>query len=530
MKPLKWVKLSWIYLLLSTAIILSLPLSASAAAKSGGTLKIAVYADATSLDPGGANDSGSQKAYNLIFDCLLTFDQNLQVIPHVATAFTSSQESKVWTFTIRKGIKFHDGSELTAEDVAFSFQRILAAPEAESQKRSSLAMIDTIETNGDQVIFKLKYAFAPFPGTTALVQIVPKKIAKAVGNKDFTVRPVGSGPFKLVEWVRDDHITLARNDQYWLKKPHLEKVILRPIPEGTVRAMSLMTGEVDVVGQVSNETVPKLKKAKKVELFSVPGVNYYWLGFRQYGPPYNNLKFRKMVYHAIDMDLAIQTVFSHGNGTRAYGVVPPQIWPDDREYLKAHSIKQDKQMAAKLFKELIAEGVMQKDTEVLVAMLKDPERIKLAEILVTNLKEIGVNAVLQINETGAYIQSLVKGKKPMIYALGTTPKYLDPDASFSWLFMTGPEGSTHGAKILGLADLVPRINDSVLKARTLADDFARSELYISLQRYVLIDQVYHIPAFHKNIVIGKRQNVHDLHPAPNNLLWIVTPFSNVWVD
>jgi peptide/nickel transport system substrate-binding protein len=529
MKATIWAKKGWICLLLSMAITLSLPVPASAA-KPGGTLKVAIYADATTLDPGGANDSASQKAYNLIFDCLLTFNKEMQVIPHVATAFVPSKKNKVWTFTIRKGIKFHDGSELTADDVAFSFQRILDAPEAESQKRSSLAMIDNISTKGDQVIFNLKYPFAPFPGTTALVQIVPKKTAKAVGNKEFAVRPIGSGPFKLQEWIRDDHITLIRNDEYWLKKPNLEKVILRPIPEGTVRAMSLLTGEVDVVGQVSNETVGKLESAKNVHLLSTPGVNYYWLGFRQYGPPYNNLKFRKMVYHSIDMDQAIKTVFSRGNGTRAYSAVPPQIWPDDRQYLKAHSIKQDKLKAKQLFKELIAEGVMQKDTKVLVAMLKDPERIKLAEILVTNLKEIGVNAVLQIKETGAYIRSLAKGKEPMIYALGTTPKYLDPDASFSWLFMTGPEGSTHGAKILGLADLVPRINESILKARTLEDNAQRSKLYLDLQRYVLLEQIYHIPAFHKNIVMGKRKNVHDLHPAPNSLLWIVTHFSNVWVD
>jgi peptide/nickel transport system substrate-binding protein len=376
----------------------------------------------------------------------------------------------------------------------------------------------------------LKYPFAPFPGTTAQVQIVPKKIAKAVGNKSYANHPIGSGPFKFVEWVRDDHITLVRNEQYWLKMPNLEKVILRPIPEGTVRAMSLMTGEVDMVGQVSNETVPKLQKAKGVELLSTPGLNYYWLGFRQYGPPYNNLKFRKMVYHAIDMDRAIQTIFSHGNGVRAYGSVPPQIWPDDNAYLKTQAIRQDKQKAEKLFDELVAEGIMKRDTKVLVSMLKDPERIKLAEILVTNLKEIGVNAELKINETGAYIQSLVKGTEPMIYALGTTPKYLDPDAVFSWLFLSGPEGSTHGAKILGLRETDPTINDAIYQARVLSDQSERSKLYVDVLRYIFTEKLYHIPAFHKNIVVGKRERVHDLYPAPNSLFWLVTHFSNVWVD
>ncbi len=530
MKTYKSIRTGASCLALSMVLLLIMSTDCFAASRAGGTLKIAMYADPTTLDPGGANDLPSQKAYNLIFDTLVAFDKNMQLIGHVATTWKPSQESKVWTFTIREGIEFHDGTPLKAEDVAFSFQRILDAPEAASQKRSSIAMIDTIETKGKDVIFKLKYSFAPFPGTTAQIHIVPKELAKEVGNKNFASHPVGSGPFKFVEWIKDDHITSERNDQYWLKKPNLEKVILRPIPEGTVRAMSLMTGEVDVVGQVSSETIPKLQGVKGVELLTTTGLNYYWLGFRQYGAPYNNLKFRKMVNYAIDMDGAIKTIFPHGNAVRAYGAVPPLIWPNDGEYLKKHCIRQDKAKARKLFEELIAEGVMKRDTKILVSMLKDPERIKLAEILVTNLKEIGLNTELKVNETGAYIQSLVKGKEPFIYSLYTVPKYLDPDAVFSWLFLTGPNGSTHGAKILGLRETESRINDAIAKARVISDQAERSKVYVTLQRYILPDRFYHIPAYHRNIVVGKRSTVHDLYPAPNDLFWLVTHFSNVWVE
>jgi peptide/nickel transport system substrate-binding protein len=502
----------------------------SAAAKVGGTLKIAMYADATSLDPGGANDIPSQKAYNLLYDTLLAFDKNMQLVPHVATAWKASQESKVWTFTIREGIKFHDGSPLTPEDVAFSYQRILEAPEAASQKKSSIAMIESIEPKGNEVSFKLKYPFAPFPGTTAQIQIVPKKLAREVGNKGFAGSPVGSGPFKFVEWVKDDHITYARNDQYWLKKPNLDRVILRPIPEGTVRAMSLMTGEVDMVDQVSSETIPRLQGAKGVELLATTGLNYYWLGIRQYGPPYNNLKFRQMVYSAVDVDGAIKTIFPNGNAVRAYGAVPPLIWPDDNKFLKDNAIRQDKAKAKKLFEELVSEGVMKQDTKIIVAMPNDPERLKLGEILVTNLKEIGVNAELKVMETGAYIESCVKGTEPFIYSLFSVPRYLDPDAVFSWLFLSGPNGSTHGAKILGLQQVDPKINEPIEKARVISDQAERSKLYVALQRYLMIDRIYHIPAFYRTVMVGKRTEVQDLSPAPNDLFWLVTSFSNVWLD
>jgi peptide/nickel transport system substrate-binding protein len=529
MKNLKRVMMATSCFVLLGLLFLG-PLDSPAAPKMGGTLRIAMYADATSLDPGGANDIPSQKAYNLLYDTLLAFDKNMQLVAHVATAWKPSQESKVWTFTIRQGITFHDGSPLTSEDVAFSYQRILEAPEAASQKKSSIAMIESIEAKGNEVTFKLKYPFAPFPGTTAQIQIVPKKLAKEVGNKGFASKPVGSGPFKFVEWVKDDHITYERNDPYWLKKPNLERVILRPIPEGTVRAMSLMTGEVDVVDQVSSETIPRLRGAKGVELLATTGLNYYWLGVRQYGPPYNNLKFRQMVYSAIDMDGAIKTIFPNGNAVRAYGAVPPLIWPDDNKFLKDNAIRQDKAKAKKLFEELVSEGVMKQDTKIIVAMPNDPERLKLGEILVTHLKEIGVNAELKVMETGAYIDQAVKGTEPYIYSLFSVPRYLDPDAVFSWLFLSGPNGSTHGAKILGLQQADPKINEPIEKARVISDQAERSRLYAALQRYLMIDRIYHIPAFYRTVMVGKRTEIQDLYPAPNDLFWLVTSFSNVWLD
>jgi peptide/nickel transport system substrate-binding protein len=518
------------FAILAIVAFLLLPTLALGGAKPGGILRIAMYADATSLDPGGANDIPSQKAYNLLFDSLLTFDRNMQVIGHVASAWKPSADSKTWTFTIRPGISFHDGSLLTAEDVAFSFQRILDAPEAASQKKSSIAMIDSIEARGNEVLFRLKYSFAPFPGTTAQIHIVPKQVAREVGNKAFASRPVGSGPFKLAEWVKDDHLTLDRFDQYWLKRPNLDRVLLRPIPEGTVRAMSLMAGEVDVVDQVSSETLPRLQGVKGLELLTTTGLNYYWLGFRQYGPPYNNLKFRRMVSHAIDMDGAVKTIFPHGNAARAYGAVPPLVWPHDDAFLKEHALRQDKAKAKALFGELVAEGVMKPDTKVVVSMPNDPERIKLGEILVTSLKEIAVNAELKVSETGSYIEAAVKGTEPFIYSLFAVPRYLDPDAVFSWLFLSGPSGSTHGAKILGLAERDPRINEPIERARVISDQAERTKLYVPLQRYVMLDRVYHIPAYFRTIVLGKRSAVQDLHPAPNDLFWLVTPFSNVWLD
>jgi ABC-type transport system substrate-binding protein len=210
--------------------------------------------------------------------------------------------------------------------------------------------------------------------------------------------------------------------------------------------------------------------------------------------------------------------------------VPPLVWPNDEAFLKGRAIRQDKAQAKRLFDTLVAEGVMKRDTPVVVSMPNDPERLKLGEILVTNLKEIGVNAQLKVSETGSYINAAVKGTEPYIYALFSVARYLDPDAVFSWLFLSGPNGSTHGSKILGLAAQDSTINEPIERARVISDPGERAKLYVALQRDLLVERVLHIPAYHRMIVMGKRSTVQDLYPAPNDLFWLVTPFSNVWLD
>jgi len=491
--------------------------------KDGGTLTIAVAKDVYTLDPGRTNDLQSQRVYSLIFDTLVTNNKKFQIISSVAESW-SDVGAKEWTFKLKRGIKFTDGTELTSEDVAYSFQRILDVPEAASQKRSKISMIERIETPDKYTVkFYLSFPYAPFLGAAAQ-HIVPKHVVESVGEKEFGRKPVGSGPFTLKEWILDDHVTLSRNETYWRAKPHLGQIVFRPIPDPTVAAMAAIAGEVDVVEQLQGSTIDKVKGAG-VDVKIAEGMTYYPVAFRMYGPPYDNVKFRKMVYYSTDMDSAIAVVLPNGTGYRAYTPVILGVWPRDVEHAKSVALKQDKAKAKALFEELIAEGVMTKATPVVFLSNEDSVRVKLFEIMVTNLKEIGVNAQLKVLEYSAWLDSVVKQKVPCICCLGCTAAILDPDAIFNWQFSCG---SNLGGNILGLKR--SEIDDMLAQARTTTDRGVRETLYKKIEKWVIEENVYHIPAYTLNTVIAVNKRVHGLEPSPDGYWRILIEDTNVWVD
>jgi peptide/nickel transport system substrate-binding protein len=492
--------------------------------KAGGTLTIASAKDAIKLDPGRTNDIPSMNVIDQIFDTLVALNSKHEIVPMVAESWTQMPDGKSFTFTIRKDITFHNGDRLTAEDVAFSFQRILDAPEAASQKRSRISMIEKITVvDPHTVTFDLQYSYAPFIGATRM-HIVPKKVVEAVGEEEFAKSPVGSGPFKLSSWRRDDGITLVRNDQYWLKKPNLDRVIFKPVPESTVAAMAVITGEVDIVEALSGQMRSRVQEAG-LKVTQDEGMNYYWIGFTQYASPYNNQKFRQMVAHAIDLDAAIPAIFQDGTATRAYGPVMPGLWPRDLETMKGRAHAYDLAKAKQLFEELIAEGVMTKQTQVTFHVNNDPPRQKVAEYAVSSLRDIGVNAQIIVEEWSVYLGRLVGGEVGQMYILGTTPAILDPDAVFNWLYSVD---GNHGGVILGLDR--SSVDDMLLEARQTDDQARRESLYKAIQEKMVLEQVYHIPAYHLNVVRAVHPRVQDLTISPLGNWPLVTVDANVWVD
>jgi peptide/nickel transport system substrate-binding protein len=487
-------------------------------APTAGALRIATYQDISQLDPLLSNDTPSFVIYDQIYERLLLPDEQMQPQPWLAEKYISSPDAKVWTFHLRKGVTFHDGSPLTADDVVFSLNRILDPANA-SQKRSQIDMIDKVEALDPMTVqIRLLYAYSPFPAAIAQQHIVCKAAAQKWGDQ-FTKHPVGSGPFQFVDWVTNDRVTLARNPRHWSLKPGVNQVVFRPIPEASTAAAELLSGGVDIVQSVTAGTLAQFRGAANITVGTTQGTSYAFFGFRMSRPPFTEVRFREAVSRAWNLDAAVAALFPPEVGRRAYAVISPPIWPDDTAYLKAHAYSLDQARAKALFSELMDSGVMPRDYTIRVIALADV-RGKLSEILVSSLQQIGVRASLQITDLATMLNQL-RTNENYIFSLiggGGAP---DPDQSLYWLFHTGGPHPT----FLNLSD--PVLDNRLLRARQASGREARARLYTEIQRHVLLEKIYHMPAYYLNNTHAWSNRVQGFKPSIVARWNLATPWGTV---
>jgi len=233
-------------------------------------LKIAVAADVTSIDPHFFNLFPNNNIAEHIFDKLVQMDPDSRMIPGIATSWKTIDD-KTWEFKLRKGVKFHDGSELTAEDVVFSIDRVPLVPNSPGPFSAYTKAIVAKEIV-DPYTIRFKYA-APYPlapNDLSTIYIVSKKVAANASTEDFNSgkAAIGSGRYKLVRYVNGERIDLVRNDSYWGDKPAYEKVQFKIIKNEPARMAALLSGDVDAIEQPPTADIARLKTDPKFTLTS----------------------------------------------------------------------------------------------------------------------------------------------------------------------------------------------------------------------------------------------------------------------
>lgn len=493
------------------------------------SLRVAIENDVLNLDPVQANDSNSIPVYQLIHDPIALVDSAGNVSPNLAESWEKSDDALTYTYTLRSGVTFHDGSPLTADDLVFTLDRIMANEYPAGRKLEKIDMIDSYQKTGDLSIeLKLKYPYAPFPAAFGLQSIQPKAAVDAMGDEAYGQKPVGCGPFKIVEWVPNDHVQLERFEDYWLKEPILTEVTIKPIPESTVAAANMLSGDVDASLYVTSASLKALTSDDSIEVQNETGMSYYFGGFRMNKAPFTDLRFRRAVYLATDFDAAIASAFEPEIGVRAYGPVPPGLWPQDQDYLKSIAPQQDKDESRRLFDELIADGVMSADYKIPILPYPEDARGKIAEIMITNLEEVGVNLDVIRLDRAAYSAHVRTTEDNCIYFFGTTPAFPDPDANLRWLFS---KDGVHGGYLN--IQILPENEewDQMLRTAQQSQDRAeREEIYTALQRQY-VEQILHLPLYNLNALLAKKTYVQELKVNPGlGALDLVTPDVNVFIS
>jgi peptide/nickel transport system substrate-binding protein len=318
----------------SGASLVSLDPRAALAAepKRGGTLRVGFYIEAATMDPHLSGSKIDRQVYHNIYEPLVTLDVKLGIKPGLAESW-QQPDSKTVVFKLRRGVKFHDGTDFNAEAVRFNFNRMKTEPK--SVRKGEVASIDSVDVVDSHTIkINLKRPDAALLATLTdrAGMMVSPKVAQEKGSElERNAKGAGTGPFEFVEWVKDSHLVIKRNDNYWNKQggPYLDRVRYRPIPDDTVKLQSLQTGEIDVMDYVQPRDVAAVKADRNVVVVDVPSLADFAYQLNHTRPPFTTKALRQAVAYALDLEQIVKGVWLNV-GVPANGPIPPTSWAYDR--------------------------------------------------------------------------------------------------------------------------------------------------------------------------------------------------------
>lgn len=302
----------------------TLALAASLACASGreappGVIVLAVTSSPNNLDPRVGTDEVSQKIQQLVFSTLLALNERLEVVPGLASGWTSPSPTS-YVVTLREGVRFHDGHELTSDDVVYTFTSLLA-PDFVSPRKGAYRVVDRVRAVDRYTVeFVLKEPFGSFP-INLVLPIVPAGAGD--GLRD---HPVGTGPYRFVSFAVDDRVVLEPFDGYFGGRPANEGVVLKVVPDDTMRGLELRKGTVDlVVNDLAPDIVHQLREDPSLQVIEAPGTDYQYVGINLRDPVLGDVRVRQALASAIDRD-AIVTHLRRGLARPAVGILPPVSW------------------------------------------------------------------------------------------------------------------------------------------------------------------------------------------------------------
>jgi len=394
-----------------------------------GEVVIAIGNDPSTLDPQYADDGNERAVNDNIYEMLLFRDPATgEIVPGLADSYEQIDDT-TWRFHLRQGIQFHNGESLDADAVVFSVERIID-PEFHSEQISFVATLTGASKVDDYTVDITTDGPDPIlPARLTWMKIVPPKYFAEQPDK-VDANPVGTGPYKFVEWVRGDHITLEANEGYWGGAPSIAKVTIRPIQEEATRLAALQAGEVDLVRGLIPEYIEQAPKAAYI-----PGLEFPWIRINTNHPPLDDVRVRQALNYAVDKEALAEALYG-GYAVVAEGqILTPGHFGYNPE-VKAYPY--DPEKARELLAEAGAEGVTLELIGESGRWLKDKE---LTEAVAGQLAEVGINVDIQIVEWSAWLDLLFAGAEaaPDLQYSSHDNVLLDADRTLSALFTS--EGS-----------------------------------------------------------------------------------------
>lgn len=457
---------------LAVGMVLFVQSQVSAAPK--GTLRVALTTMPNSIDVANAAERNAHNVAWQIFDTLIWVDNSGKVTPGLAKSWTLSKDGTTYTFKLRKNVTFHNGEKMNADSIVYSWKRGQRKEMKWAKQWLSAKSVTKVDDYTVNVITEkpnplLLRQMAGYWG------IVPPGYLNKVGESGFAAHPIGTGPFKFVEWKKGDRIILEANTNYFEPQyPKLAKIAFRPIPESSTRLAAIQTGEIDIATRLSAEESAMLQGSRKVRTHQYPSDRVYYITFNNLtsgkGQPTESPLVRQAMNYAVDIQGIIDALFN-GNGRQSTGFVTPANLGYDESI-------QPFGYDPKKAKSLLAKAGYPKGFDIGFACPSGAyiNFEQVCEAIQGYLSEVGINTDLQLMESGKYWDLESK-------------KQLPPLFGDSWSERAGEalprlQGALGGMAASYSAWSDPKIDDYLKKIESTMDDGKRAALYVSLQRYM----------------------------------------------
>jgi len=478
----------------------------------GGMLTFAAGADPDSLDPQNTQSNPGEQVNRMMYDNLIRFNTKMQIEPALAESWTQSSDGLAWTFKLRKGVRFHDGTPFDAKAVKYFFDRVLG------DEKPFKASLYTPFVQGAQVVddgtvrVTLKQPFAAFLFRLAhSAGGIISPAAHQKWGKDLTLHPVGTGPFKFVEWVKGDRVVLERNEGYWGGRPRLDRVTVKTVREDSSRVLMLESGDADLIVNIPPEDIPRLRKDPRFAVESIPTARALYVVINMKKKPFDDLRVRQALNYAVNREAIVKSLFQ-GNAEAIPGIVAPL----QNGFAKLPGYAYDPKKA----KELLAQaGVPALKVKLWSPKGRYVKDFELTQAVQQDLAAVGVDAALNTMEWGAYLT-----------ATKTAPEQTDRE-----LFLLGWSPSTGEAQwgtfpLLHSSQQAPKgdnrgffaskaLDDAIDKATTATSDQARLGALREAQQ-IIIKESPAIFLISPNMIVGASKKVHGVVNLPLELTYL----------
>jgi len=498
-------KATWvIQLALVGSTLASVPACAgSQDAADPGAITVAVRSGPNSLDPRTSNDEATQRVSQLIYSALLEHGDDLRMRPGLALRL-DNPDPRTYVAHLRHGVTFHDGHELTSRDVVYTFESILD-PALLSPFKGAFSALQGVKALDDYtVVFTLSEPFAAFPlQLTGVPPIVP-----AGAGSSLRSFPIGTGPYRFVRYDPDDRLVLSAFEGYWDGLPNNTGIVLKIVPDDTMRGLELRKGTTDlVVNDLPPDIVYQLDRSNRFSIERSPGLDFSYVGFNMRDPVLADVRVRQAIGYATNRD-AIITYLRRGLGRPAAGLVPDLAWAFEPDVLR---FTYDPARSAHLLDEA---GYRQPRgggprLKLSLKISANEETRLQATAIQHDLNNVGIELDVRSYEFASFYADVVKGNFQLFALQWVGGGMIDPDM-LRRVFHSRevpPAGFNRGyyrnPKVDALLDL----------ASTSLDESVRKRSYAEAQKLIAADAPY-IPIWNKTNVIVAQRGLDGLHLNP----------------